>query len=588
MGEAVKHIALKIAAGYVRCSTDDQTATSIPQQMAEIEKWAFANGYKVVEWFKDEGKSGTSFKNRPNFNNLKRIAEGHPNFQFVLVYDESRWGRPMNPRESGYWKMHFDMHGVKVLIINSSSKQGDDIGSMVTEMVESAESSEYSKKLSRSVRRGMLSPQQQKYSRGGTPPYGYKRVAIDLTTGERRELRPGSRNVPKIEKTVLELGDPLEVNTVKRIFELKVAGKGYVGIADILNIENIPCPKRGQKRNKGQKWSGCSVGTILANRTYVGDNVYNRTSFSKFKAAEEGKTDFRKFTNRPKFKNDPSQWQIEHGAFPAIVSEELFEKAQTAIKTSRSNIDVRPNQHLYRSQYLLTGLIKCNHCGFSYHGFRHNKTGNVYYIDGGFTNKGKTVCSYHSIRQDMLEDFVLKSIRECLLTPVMMQKIEEELRRLMNYDGPDWKGARLTEIENQLKDAESKIANLITLAESGKGLTSIGGRIEELEVSKRILVDERERILQPIAERKGDVGNLSRAVRAFLENFEEKMASVPMIEKKELIRMVVEKIIVDREAGQINCYIKPIPTINEFERFEGDKSWVQPVAPTGIEPVFEP
>src|SRR5947209_16750819 len=112
---------MKNAVGYVRCSTDEQGATSIPQQKLEIEKWAKVNQFEILSWFVDEGKSGTSFEKRPAFSNLVREVESGPHFEFVIAYDESRWGRAMNPRENSYWKMHFEKHRVKVRMVHSSS-----------------------------------------------------------------------------------------------------------------------------------------------------------------------------------------------------------------------------------------------------------------------------------------------------------------------------------------------------------------------------------------------------------------------------------------------------------------------------------
>lgn len=577
---------MTLAVGYVRCSTDEQGSTSIPQQKEEIQKWIVGKDYEIFDWFVDEGKSGTSFTKRPAFNRLVSAVEGKPAFKHVLVYDESRWGRSINLRESNYWKTHFEMHGVKVRIINSSSKQENDIGSLVTEAVESAESSEFSKKLSRSVRRGMLSSQQGKYSRGGTAPYGYKRVAVNLQTGEQRELCPGSWVIPKAEKAVWELGDPNEVSTVQRIFDLKVSGLGYVAIADTLNGEGIPCPKRGRWRNRDQRWSGGTIISILQNRTYLGERIYNRLSFSKFKAIENGVTDFARFTDRPKFHNDKSEWKIIPSAHPAIVTEEIFLKAN--IKTRMLNYagGEPQNQHFYRSQYLLTGLIKCAHCHFNYQGYKHKKTGHKYYVDGGFINKGKSVCSYHSVRQDRLEAFVLESIRETLLAPAMIEKIEDELRELLNDQSSSLKEDRKTEVEGQIREIQNKVANLISLAENGTVLDSITDRIRQLEETKRKLEVERDKIQQTVNPPQEIVKNITGAVRSFLENFEEKLKSVSTFEKKELIRMVVDKIVVDKEADQIQCYLRGLPAIDEIEKYKGDNSLLSGVAPTGIEPVF--
>jgi DNA invertase Pin-like site-specific DNA recombinase len=313
----------KIAVGYCRCSTDEQSATSIPQQKEEIERWAVDNDFKIVEWICDEGKSGTSFLSRPGFAELVQRVETDPTFDFVLVYDESRWGRALNPRENAYWKVHFERHDVKVRIIHSNSKNGDDIGNYVVEVVESAEASEYSKKLSRAIRRGMLSSQQGIYSRGGTSPYGYKRMAIDLTTGERRELRDGMRSAPRQEKVVWELGSKEEVETVTKIFELRAQGSGYVTIADILNSEGIPCPKRGRWKNRDQKWSGVTINGIVANLSYTVARVYNRLSFSQILAKQKG------YVLSSKKHNGKDEWIVEKNAHPAIVNKELFDKANS-------------------------------------------------------------------------------------------------------------------------------------------------------------------------------------------------------------------------------------------------------------------
>ena len=144
---------MKIAVGYLRCSTDLQD-DSVEQQRKAIQQWAAENDFQVIDWYEDEGKSGTSFEKRPAFNRMMRRVESGVNFHYILVYDESRWGRPNNPRENTYWKVHAERYGIRVRVINSGSKNENDIGSFVTEVVESAEASEYSKKLSRSTLRG--------------------------------------------------------------------------------------------------------------------------------------------------------------------------------------------------------------------------------------------------------------------------------------------------------------------------------------------------------------------------------------------------------------------------------------------------
>jgi len=295
------------AVGYVRCSTDLQDG-SVGQQKDELSAWASSHNTDIIDWYVDEGKSGTSFDKRPSFRALlKEVESGDAKFEMVLVYDESRWGRPKNPRENNYWKEHFRRYGVTVRIIHSSSKNEDDIGSYVAEVVEGAEASEYSKKLGRATLRGMLNNAKDGFSCGGSALYGYKRVAYEKKSGAKtRDLSPGDRSHDE-ERVKLDLGSPDEIIIVQKIFNLKVQGLGYRAIANTLNKDEVPCARRGRWRNKDQKWSSGTIQTIVTNPTYTGARVFNRHPQSHL-AGPEKKLWF----------NDPKHWIVTDLSAPCL------------------------------------------------------------------------------------------------------------------------------------------------------------------------------------------------------------------------------------------------------------------------------
>jgi predicted site-specific integrase-resolvase len=81
------------AAQYLRMSTEHQQY-SIANQSATIALYAAAHNIGIVRAFVDEGKSGTSIKGRTGLQELIRMVEsGEADFDQVLVYDVSRWGR---------------------------------------------------------------------------------------------------------------------------------------------------------------------------------------------------------------------------------------------------------------------------------------------------------------------------------------------------------------------------------------------------------------------------------------------------------------------------------------------------------------
>lgn len=541
---------MKIAVGYVRCSTDMQD-DSIDQQKQAIEKWAKDHSFKIIGWYEDEGKSGTSFEKRPAFTQLARRIESSPNFEYVLVYDESRWGRAGNPRESTYWKIHFEKHGVLVRIINSQSKNENDIGSYVVEVVEGAEASEYSKKLARSTLRGCNDNASKGFSNGGTAPYGYRRVAVNRQSGEIvRELLPGEHRRDGEEKVIWNLGDRNEIKTVRHIFHLKCSGYGYRAIADSLNKEGIACPQRGRWRNKNQMWSAGTIQSILTNPVYCGDRIYNRHPLSRKRISEQNVLG----VTKERWISTEKEWIVQHGAHPSIVSRDVFTKANSSRKLAK-----RSNQHFHTSPYLLTGLIKCARCGFNYQGQSYRSQNIFYYVDGGHMNKGNSVCTRLSIRKEKIEGFVLDQIRENLPTSKAVSRLEEMISQFLskrsNSDG-DFKSA-----ERALAQIQQKIENLLVSIEKGLDMETVLPRLKELEKEKKQVELEFEK-LGRIAGEKIEIAKAAQAASKFISDFDKHFNRAPIQEKKALLKQIVLGVRVEPERRIATCAITKIPMVS--------------------------
>ena len=79
------------AAGYIRISTDAQD-DSPKQQREAIIKLAKELGYKIIVWYQDDGITGDSLDQRPQFCALLRATE-RGDFECILCWDQSRFGR---------------------------------------------------------------------------------------------------------------------------------------------------------------------------------------------------------------------------------------------------------------------------------------------------------------------------------------------------------------------------------------------------------------------------------------------------------------------------------------------------------------
>src|SRR5436309_3114219 len=103
------------AAQYVRMSTDHQKYSTENQGDA-IAEYAAAHGMQIVRTYADEGKSGLNIGGREALKLLIDDVEEHrADFEVLLVYDVSRWGRFQDADESAYYEYLCRRAGVRVV-----------------------------------------------------------------------------------------------------------------------------------------------------------------------------------------------------------------------------------------------------------------------------------------------------------------------------------------------------------------------------------------------------------------------------------------------------------------------------------------
>ena len=403
----------KIAVGYLRCSTEKQE-DSPEQQKKDILSFAAQKGYQVIDWYIDFGISGTTFDKRNGFLKLKAAIENSHRFGTVICYDESRWGRAIDSEENTYWRVYFRKFDVELVLVKTAMDPESEFAPMISSL-ESLQASQYSKKLSELTLRGAMN--NDIYSNGGTAPYGYARMAKNEKTGKERLLSQGDWCVKGQEKVFWVKGKDEETETIKFIFEQRASGVSLVMIAKALNDRGISSAGRGKWRNLDQKWSTGTIKSMIENPVYYGARVYNRFSSSKILAYKR-KRHLLRGTNYPSWRNPEDEWHLVEEAHPAIVSKDLWERANAANKHRPAS---KPNGHSYHSRYLLTGLIRCSRCGFAFQGWSGKVRGKEYlrYIDGGW--QSKRVCDFFSIPKDQLERFAIQSIKDMLTDPTLLR-----------------------------------------------------------------------------------------------------------------------------------------------------------------------
>ena len=101
-------------AEYVRMSTEHQQY-STENQGDKIREYASRRGIEIVQTYADEGKSGLRIDGRQALQRLiADVQNGRADFQIILVYDVSRWGRFQDADESAYYEYICRRAGIQV------------------------------------------------------------------------------------------------------------------------------------------------------------------------------------------------------------------------------------------------------------------------------------------------------------------------------------------------------------------------------------------------------------------------------------------------------------------------------------------
>jgi hypothetical protein len=161
-------------------------------------------------------------------------------------------------------------------------------------------------------------------------------------------------------------------------------------------------------------------------------------------------------------------------------------------------------------------------------------------------------------------------VKEVLLAPAVVERVKSKVRDLLNKE-PLQIQRRIQSSSQLLIENEGKIENLMRLAEEGTNLKTVAARLRELEEIQEKLKEEKARLQRNYAP-KGRQADIVREVTGFLENFESKILTARIEERKELLRRAVEKIVVDRDQRKVRCYVRTLPKLPFLKDFSQPSS----------------
>lgn len=318
------------AVGYIRMSTDRQEH-SPERQRAEIIEMAERDGYNIIKWYEDHGLTGTESANRPEFQRLlQNASDGR--FQVILLYEQSRFSREDIFDVMSHWRL-LRQAGVDIVTCQRGRLRFDDLGGILTAIIDQHGAREESLKLAQRV----VSGQRQRAKRGlrnGGTVFGYDREIRDETGKPVRRVhfQEKFRRPSNWTTHLVPSADTTAVEAVQWAFEsIRQGGT----VADVLREFN----SRGLRTTFGNKFTFSSMKGLLQNPAYTGLLRVGHYTKGKFcNLAEDGPI------------------LIEDSHEP-LVSAEHFEEVQQQLSRRHKRQERCPP-----GTYLFTGIVRCQHC----------------------------------------------------------------------------------------------------------------------------------------------------------------------------------------------------------------------------------
>jgi site-specific DNA recombinase len=518
------HIAI-----YVRVSTQRQASTqTIEQQLDLVQDYCRAHGWswRDEHIFRDDGYSGASLR-RPGLDQLRDFVRNAA-FDRVILSAPDRLARNyvhqmllIEELEQGGCQVEFVDHPM-------SRDPHDQLLLQIRGAV-----AEYERSLiAERMRRGRL----HKYQAGcllpwTSPPYGYR---VDPA----RPRDPAGVRIQEDEAAVI----------VEMVNWYLYEERSLLSVTKQLMARHIPTPRGGWR------WNQSSVRGILSNPSYTGTIFIGRShttvaSHRHSPLAPIGKG----HGGHPLTK--PEEWTaVAH--IPAIISQEHFDQIQARLASNQRYARRHNTTHFY----LLRALVSCGQCRLACTG-RSSQTGYAYYTCRGKSHPIASCrdekCPSRHIPADQLDVLVWQDVCDVLMHPEMItvalqhaqggQWLPQELRARREH----LRKARVS-LEHQMERlTDAYVANVLQLPEYKR-------RHQELE--QRLLgISEQGRQLEASVGRHDELAGMVQSIEAFCQRVQHGLANATHEQKRQLIELLIDRVVVTDEQVEIRYVIPTSP-----------------------------
>lgn len=405
---------------YIRDSGGETQELSHDQQEQEIRRWCKKHGYTLTRIFRDVG-TGTSTENRHQFHQMIRYFRENASEAGIILWRFNRFARDVN--DAQFYRADLRRRGYIVHSIKDDIPTGN--YQHIFEAITDTLAQQHSEELSEDVKRGQHHLVESYGALGGTPPRGFKREPVQISTHRNGKAHITHKWVP----------DPALAPIVKKAWRMRANGESYASI----------------KRETGLYKSINSYTTFFRNKLYIGTLEFG-------------------------------DLVIEDYCEP-IVSRKTWNAVQ---KINNENERIIQEMHPRRenSSYLLTGLLHCGKCGSPYNGLMiPSRDGTTYHYYRCSRSHRNRDCSAPNLNKEEIEHIILEELTNQILKPDYLKLLQDQEVK-NRRDNRSTKEAEIEAFQKELKSISRKIDNVtLAIAEHGHSQALLQ-RLNNLEAEK--------------------------------------------------------------------------------------------------------
>ena len=506
MGKSIYDLPLRVTF-YARVSTDkDEQLNSLENQVQYYTEfiqskpnWTYCSGYI------DEGISGTSTKKRDSFNRMIADAKAG-RFDFIITKEISRFSR--STLDSIQYTQELLEHDVGVFFQNDNINTLDS-DSEFRLVVMAGVAQDEVRKLSERLKFGFRQAIKNGHVLGNDKLWGYDKKDCVLTINETEAL------------------------AVRRIFDLYANQQlGVRRISQVLYDE-------GFTSRKGNEFNVLTIRHILCNPKYKGWYCANKSQTVDYRSKRKIFLDEDEWVMYP----DPS--------IPAIVSEELWDRAHALYKRRSEQARAHQSRAEFHNRYPYSGKIICeeHETSFHRHTIKSKSEEKEVWQCKIYHAKGKSACSAPQLRTTELDQIMaqifnqLAKNRQAIVDAVVkvIQAVPDEHDYARDAQRLEAEIDELSAKKDRL--LELSIAGAITIEEFKRRNDSFNKQVQNLEDQMEALRAEEEK------------SRCSKEQLTAIRSAVEQELSFSSGINSALVTTILDRIVVKRESTKENIHL---------------------------------